>query len=163
MYAIYKVSGENTDSVYYGFCQGDDPRKVFLKSATHRTEDRGDALMVEENDGDIDSLVVEIVDSADSVEEAQKLRNELRVDPFAVTGPTYWPLGPQVFERSCPELKAVWDKSIALRNAATARQAYALGAYTKETIAALAIQHTRSVIVKALDVLTPKQFSTKYL
>lgn len=160
MFTVYKVSGNNTDAVYYGYCQGDDAKSAFLVGAQRKEQDRGDVKWLNENNGD-DNIVVTVMDSYVDEFEAWCNRNELRstsVDSF--TGPTLWPIHMhRKAEQDSPQRLDIWKKNQQINQAKTAREAYQLGAWSYQQLKQLP---NPKQVVKDLDLLSVKQFCEKY-
>lgn len=166
MYAVYKVTGQFTNSTYYGYKENcdssEDAKQGFLTGAT-RKEQRGDVMFIEQNDGNNEDITVTIVDVVDDEFEAMCSRNEFRAsDIESVTGPTFWPFGTHRVDQDKPGASARWKRAIQLREATTARQAWKLGAFAGADMKKLRDNYNRNDIVRDLDKLTPKQFSETY-
>lgn len=159
-YSVYKVTGHNTSKTYYGFVHGDGTaaQATFLVGANRKTGERGDKDMLKANNDDQGSLTFAIVDTVDTEDAAFSLRNQYRsTDPFTITGPTNWPAN--VSKRVAaadPEAAKRWSLNVKQRKAKTARDAYALGAWTFEQI------KMANMSRGDLDTLDPIEFAAKY-
>lgn len=161
-YASYKIEGASTAKTYYGYLaceQSDDHEAVimskFLIGATRKTGERGDIDMLDANAGDPSTLVVADVVWHDTEVEAWGARNYSRaVDPFAVTGPTLLPLS--ISKQVDQSERSKWSLNTKQRTAKTARDAYALKAWTFDQIKQANVDATD------LDKMHPTQFASKY-
>lgn len=162
MFSVFKISGNNTDFVYYGYFVGEDDliKPQFLKSAHRPDRDGGAKSWLFENNGD-ENITVDILNGFDDEYEAWAYRNDLRSqDVDAITGPTLWPLNcHRKAENDNPEKLENWKINSRITNSKTAREAYRLGAFTKDQLKAL--KRDKEIAVD-LDKLTPKQFCDKY-
>lgn len=103
-FVVYKISSPNTDSVYYGYCTGEENiLKTFVAHAgTLSDPDRGDVRMINAAGG-AEHLKAQIVDAFANEEEAFIERNNQRAqDSASVSGPSMYP-------------SAVWNRA-KLRN-----------------------------------------------
>lgn len=163
MYIIYSVINPS-GQVYYGYAQGndiDDAKKSFLANAHRPDQNRVDVKYF----GDIepDQLLVEVVDVADSEEEAHLFRNEHRVSNDSVSRPTNFPANiNRKAEQQFPERVAALKEKAKLMSLPTARKAWAAGLYNKDQIANLTITHPKTRVIADLDNLTPAAFNSKY-
>lgn len=161
MYTVFRVRGHNTDSVYYGYCEGADEqvKKQFLRSANRPEDTRSDKKWLIENNGD-ENIIVDHLDCFNDEYEAWANRNDYRsTDSSAITGPTLWPIHlSRKTASEAPEKIAAWDFNNKIRNSKNAREAYQNGAFLYEDL-----KKINSASVKSdLDKLTVQQFSVKY-
>ena len=165
MFTVYKVFGPHSPLAYYGYSQSEDPLQSFIGSANSRKEpDRGDVRLLDINNGDVDSLQVEIIDVYDDEMDAFIIRNETRArETDSITGPTQFPgnIARRV-EKERPEQLTECQRLMKMKNARSARRAYALGMWTIEQIKRVVYNVGRDEIRIALDVLSPVDFDLKY-
>lgn len=167
MFIVYRAFGTHSTQSYYAYAKGEekeDALKTFLVGA-HRTEERGDSLLFMLNNQDELSMDIEILDVFEDELDAYMLRNELRViHSDSITGPTPWPGNmARRAENERPEELEAYRKRLKIRGAKSARQAYALGLWTKAVIDNLASWSTnKPQLKKDFDKLSPSEFSIKY-
>lgn len=168
MFSVYRVTGSHTNLAYYGYVHHEDPttiKNAFLDQAKMRQDnDRGDIKLVNANNGDTESLTVTIIDQFDNELDAWTCRNEQRVfECDSITAPTPFPTGmADRCKQDKPETVARWRERMMMRTAKTARQAYAMGMWTKQHIHDLAKVFKRDDVIKDLDRLSPDDFDLKY-
>lgn len=163
MFVVYRAHGPHSDKSYYGYGEGDDPREAFLKGAQRSDQERADVRLLQANRGDVDAIKVDIIDVFDNELDAWMLRNEVRErSADTISGPTMFPGNvAQRAAKEYPDRVKQWMKSD-VRNAKTAREAYALGKYTRQQLEALTATHPKKRVVYDLDHLTPQEFEQKY-
>jgi len=159
-HAVYKITGPNTSLVYYGYVGGDGTNAMatFLVGASRKAGDRGDMMMLEANNGDATTLVVEIVEKVEGEMLALMRRNFYRaLDPNRITGPSNYPAGiHRLATKQFPELAAQEKRAQKLAKCKTARDAFALKAWSYQDVK----MSNASRI--DLDTLSPMQFVAKY-
>lgn len=168
-YAVYKVTGPNTEKVYYGYSKGADDesvRKSFFVGANRKGKDdegRGAQILVNANGGQ-DDLEFEILDVTDTEEQAFMARNEEReADSNSTTGSSYFP--PHIHRSvsaNNPEHMAKISMLRDLSKCKTAREAWAKKFFDTAAMKALPTQHNKQEVVRDLDTLNPREFSKKY-
>lgn len=160
MWSVFKAIGNQTDYVYIGYTSEDDVKKAFLTGALRPDLTRNDVRWLLENDNDT-NIKVDIVDVFKDEYDAWSNRNDLRsTDIDSFSNPTLWPIHcHRKAETTNPQNLEKWKKNSAMINAKTAREAYRLGAFTKDQLKS--IKRDKEIIVD-LDKLTPKQFCDKY-
>lgn len=164
MFTVFKATGPFTTLAYYGYSQNENVREGFLAGGTRSENERADVRLVQANNGDVDSITIEVIDVFEDEMDAFIVRNEQRaLHSDSISGPTYFPGG--IAERAAkekPDSVEGWKRRMEMKGAKTARQAYALGMWTKEQIILLGNVFSRDEIVKALDKLSPVEFDLKY-
>lgn len=164
MFTVYRASGTKTDDAYYGYCTGEDPKSIFLKGARRGELDRGDIRLFMMNGEDEDNIKIEVLDGCTDEIEAWMIRNDYRATCIdSITGPTHWPgnLAKRATDEY-PERFDMWKTKIKQREAKTAREAWALGMWTQQSVKDLTTIYPRTQVVKDLDTLKPIEFSRKY-
>lgn len=167
-FSVYKATGLHTNLAYYGYVHLEDPTEIkhaFCSQASNRQEiHRGDIRLLTANKGDINSIEITIVEQFDNELDAWTKRNDLRVDHCdSITAPTPFPTGmAERCNQEKPETVNRWRERMAMRLAKTARQAYAMGMWSKDHIQGLAKIFKRDDVIKDLDKLTPDAFDQKY-
>lgn len=163
-FIVYRIAGKLSGDAYYGYCKDEDPKASFLKGASRTEESRVDVKFLMANGDDPDNITAEILDVANDEIEAWATRNDYRATMIdTVSGPTMWP--GRIAERVAkeqPDRVAKWKKSMQMRDARTAREAWNLGMWTQDTIKELATRYPIQQIVTDLDKLKPLQFAVKY-
>lgn len=164
MFTVFKAFGPYSNLSYYGYTQNENVLEGFLAGGTRSEVERADVRLIEANLGHSNLIEVEVIDVFEDEMDAWIVRNEQRaLHSDSISGPTYFPGG--IAERAAkekPESVEGWKKRMEMKGAKTARQAYALGMWTKEQITTLGKVFSRSEIVNALDKLTPVEFDQKY-
>lgn len=164
MFTVYRAFGPHSTLSYYGYSQGENVLEAFIAGGTRTETERADVRLINANNGDSTCIQIEVIDVFEDEMDAFIVRNEQRaLHSDSISGPTYFPGG--IAERAArekPESIEGWKKRMEMKGAKTARQAYALGMWTKEQIITLGKVFSRSEIVNALDKLTPVEFDLKY-
>lgn len=158
---LYRVSGLHTAQVYYGYSATTDVKTSFL-TGTQRTDaedtNRGDYRLLTDNQGDVDSLVCEIVDEFDDEFDAWCARNDLRAtDPRSITGPTMFPT--TAFTRAKKEAPHRVEKWGRVRQYKNALEAYQNGVFSYQEISALVKKLGKALVTDKLSALSPAQFA----
>ena len=178
MFIVYRVSGPDTDRVYYGYCQGDTDeaiKKAFLMQSKKQggpEESRGIKKLVDENGG-VDNLKFEVVDVADDEVDAHFLRDKAREEAgdISITGPS--PLPPKIWkasqQRHADYFAQQAAKKIAIKNQQkiekllgkfkTPHDAYAHGAFDKNAMSEL---RNNPAARKDFGVMSAIEFAKKY-
>lgn len=158
---LYKVTGPASNQCYIGYAVGDEAaaRVSFMVGASRKSGgDRGARDLLVENDNDANALTLAVVEQFDNEFDAFMQRNDLRAtDPNSITGPSHFPAA--MYQRAgadFPEKQTAWSLAKKMRDAKTARDAYALGAWT---FAQIKLANT---VKGDLDVMTPVAFAAKY-
>ena len=167
MYIVYSIVGMKSSYVYYGYKQADTIEEClegFIKQSDRDDDNRGDRRLINENNGDLNVLTANIEEVYDDELDAWIKRNDLRVsDSHSITGPTQFP--GHIAERAKKERPGTieeWKQKLKIVGCKTARQAYALGMWSKENIKQLGQVCGRDMIIKDLDSLSPTNFKLKY-
>ncbi len=178
MYVVYKVSGPDTDHVYYGYCRGDTDeamRDAFMIQTKKRggpEELRGIKRLVDENGG-VDNLKFEAIDVADDEIDAHFLRDKAREEnsDISITRPSPFP--PKIWkasqERHANYFAQRAANKLAMKNQQkieqllsrykTPHDAYANGIFDKKAMAEL---RSNSAAKKDFGVLSAIEFAKKY-
>lgn len=164
MFTVYRAFGPHSTLSYYGYSQGENVLEAFIAGGTRTETERADVRLINANNGDSTCIQIEVIDVFEDEMDAFIVRNEQRaLHSDSISGPTYFPGG--IAERAAkekPESVEGWKRRMEMKGAKTARQAYALGMWTKDQIISLGKIFKREVIVKDLDKLTPVEFDQKY-
>lgn len=163
---VYKVSGDATSSVYYGYDSSGDMSATFFAGCDRTDSDgRGDSRMLAANNGDKSTLTFEVVSIVEDEFDAWCMRNDLRsADSNSITGPTMLPVGWGTrIKAEQPDRLANWTKQTRLNKFATAREAYEDGAYTFAEISAASKTFGKLRVMDALSSMSPSEFSTNFL
>lgn len=163
-FCVYKISSNTTNTVYYGYYEGEDVLQSFLKGAQRTSQThvkRGAVDWLQENSNNVDNIQAEIVDVCGDEYDAWCYRNDYRArDCSSITGPSNWPANiAQRANKEQPERIKNWKHNKAINECKTARQAYQMGAWAFEQIKQLS---PKDAVVKDLDRLTPESFCIKY-
>ena len=164
MFVVYRATGVKSDGAYYGYAEGENPEKDFIVQASRTDRTRATNIMFNQNDCDEDNIKVEILDVFIDEMDAWITRNDYRAHMVdSVTEPTHFPLGiAERAKKEQPEKFSAWKRSVEVKSAKNARQAWAMGAWTQEAAKELCNVWSRTVVVKDLDSLNPLAFSKKY-
>lgn len=162
MFTLFSASAKN-GMVYFGYTNEDCVEHEFLKHAKKSTpgENRGTSTIWKQNGENIKNFEFEIIDFFETEFDAWQARNDIRsTSAESISGPTLLPL---TF-LSNTEIKKVenWKKSIQFKKCKTARNAFALGKWTKEEMNNLLTKFHKKTIIMDLDRMNPTQFEMKY-
>lgn len=162
MYTVYKIHSPADTSVYFGYNSNPDLLGQFLIGA-HRQDaadtDRGEYKFLQLH-GSAELSCTKLGQYEDEYD-AFVARNDYRAaDICSITGPTPLPFAARAEKQSPGSLKQ-WKKATKIRKAATAKEAYTLGAYTYEAIKKLGQLFGKDTVTNDLN-LSPLQFSCKY-
>lgn len=169
-YVVYKVTGPYTDKVYFGYSSFDNVgaiKKDFLEHAALE-EDRGVARMVAANDGDVETLDVEIIYDGLDRSTAHIERNHLRDvnKGISVTQASHWPGEVhRAAMQQYPELhKQKQQMAKAYHPNASVTDAMQIGRpnFTMDKLQALAMEYGREQVLKDKEKLSANEFATKY-
>lgn len=154
---LYIVTGSHTTMVHYAYAREGMEKSTFFAGCDRTDVDyRGDARMLAENNGDRDGLSFIVMQSFEDEADAHNARNEWRArDVDAIVGPSVFPADVHA--------RAIGKRSYKLSRSKTAREAWAVGLFTGEQIAAAAAKHGRDTILKALDQMAPSNFEQLYV
>ena len=165
MFIVYRANETKTRTSYYGYCTGDSPKESFLIGAMRHNPERAAARrLFAIVDKDESRVQVEILEEHDNELDAWIGRNNYRATcSDAITGPSNWPS--YMFERAqkeVPKTDEMWNERIKQRGAKTAREAWATGMWSNESIKDLSKTHPRQQVISDLDKLSPTEFDRKY-
>lgn len=171
MYHVYRVSGNKTNRVYYGYHVGEpDIQKLtvkFVSTASVPTRISNAHHFLAENDGDRDIKLVVLESFVEEVD-AFLLRNHLRAEDVMSVGSPSW-LPHEMHERALrrdPQrtrnIITVNDVINKRRECKTARQAWVAGMFTKDQILTTACVYGKSQVMNDLDKMNPFDFAHKY-
>lgn len=164
-HTVFRVTGKHTKLAYYGYATTGKVQETFLAGCNRNDNaKRGDARLLESNGDDVDSLVFTELDTFDEEYDAWVLRNTHRADdPMSITGPSILPiecLRKATIEQ--PKTVADWKLRLKQKEAATAVEAYQLGAYTFDQIRAVANKFGTQAVKDQMKALTPIEFANLY-
>ena len=168
MFIVYRAYGKTKPYNYYGYSRLTNVAEAFMIGAIRPEPKRGDVRFLAANGGLVENLIFEDIETFEHEIDAWICRNDLRAaDAHAFTGPTLYP--PSIADRvaaDSPERIADWRYALSRRkiveSAKTARQAWAAGQWTNETIKNLLQHHPREQVVRDLDACDPATFEEKY-
>lgn len=162
MFFLYRAQGKNGIS-YYGYCNTENLAFEFRRHAIKTTEKfRCSNILWKQNGETLDSFSFELIETFECEFDAWAARNDMRASSGdSISRPTFLP---GIFARKTSNEKLfAWKKSIDISSAKTAREAWALGKWTKDQILSLLNSHKKNTIVFDLDKLCPASFQEKYL
>ncbi len=164
MFTVFKAYGRLSGDVYYGYTQLQDLREGFLHGAKRSLENRKDNMLVQLNGNNPDNIMVEELYQFEDELQAWECRNNLRANSSdSISGPTFFPCS--LFNRikqTQPEKVVKWKIATDCKNTKTARDAWALGLWSKKAVTDLVEKHNKKDVVRDLDTLTPFKFAEKY-